>query len=251
MPPEKKGKAETVVAVCIQEPLEDGSCMDLGAIQGDDLKFLHQAFITDTLNNVLSVNNSDVRLYSIDIPERKRFVSIITDYVASKLKGKKAEAYLTRFSRHEQPHDRWGIRLQAVFDDCFKAGYRNVLVLGSRTPTITSTMISACLKMLKNVDAVFGPTPEGRYYAIGLSKSLGIDLSEFDWKSPSIYNDVSTALDEKELTWSELDIWYAVEGVDELELMARDINQYRFEGDESTARETEIVMERILSKLEQ
>ena len=251
MPPKKKGKAETVVAICVQEPLEDGSSMELGAIQGDDLKFLHQAFITDTLNNVLSVDSSDVRLYSIDIPERKRFVSIVTDYVASKLKGKKAEAYRARFSRHEQPHDRWGIRLQSVFDDCFKAGYKNVLVLGSRTPTITSAMIITCLKMLKNLDAVFGPTPEGRYYAIGLSKALGIDLSEFDWKSPSIYSEVAAALDAKEVTWSELDIWYAVENLDELEMMARDINQYRFEGDESTARETEIVMERLLNKLEQ
>jgi hypothetical protein len=32
--------------------------------------------------------------------------------------------------------------------------------------------------------------------------------------------------------------------------MARDINQYRFEGDEHTARETELVMERILAKLQ-
>jgi hypothetical protein len=34
-----------------------------------------------------------------------------------------------------------------------------------------------------------------------------------------------------------------------LEIMVRDINQFRFEGDEKTARETEIVMERILTKL--
>jgi len=251
MPPKKKGTAETVVAICVQEPLEDGSSMELGAIQGDDLKFLHQAFITDTLNNVLSVDGYDVRLYSIDIPERKRFVSIITDYVASKLKGRKAEALRKRFSRHEQTHERWGIRLQAVFAECFEAGYKSVLVLGSRTPTITSAMVTTCLKMLEDLDAVFGPTPEGRYYSIGLSKSLRIDLSEFDWKSPSIYSEVAAALDAKKLTWSELDIWYAVENLEELELMARDINQYRFEGDEKTARETEIVMERLLNKLEQ
>jgi hypothetical protein len=32
--------------------------------------------------------------------------------------------------------------------------------------------------------------------------------------------------------------------------MVRDINQWRFEGDEKTARETEIVMERLLSRME-
>ena len=73
-----KKKNDTVIAVCVQEPLEDGSAMDLGAIKGDDLKFLHQAFITDSIHNALAVGNSDVRLYSIDSPERKRFVKIVT-----------------------------------------------------------------------------------------------------------------------------------------------------------------------------
>ena len=51
----KKGQA---IAICIQEPFEDGSSMDFGAIQGDDLKFLHQAFITDTITSALDVHPS-------------------------------------------------------------------------------------------------------------------------------------------------------------------------------------------------
>ncbi len=248
MPPKKKH--DTVIALCIQEPLEDGSTMDLGAIQGDDLKFLHQAFITDTITNALNLNNIDVRLYATDLPERKLFVRIVMDYLGSKLSGRKAERFQTRFQSFEQPFERWGIRLENIFRDCFEAGYRNVLVIGSRTPTITADMMKTALRMLKASDAVFGPTPEGRYYMIGMSGSPRINLSEFDWKSPSIYSDVSRAFDEKELSWSELEIWYAVENPDELEIMARDINQYRFEGDKNTARETEIVMERLLNKLE-
>ena len=46
-------KSDSVIAVCIQEPTEDGSQMELGAIQGDSLRFLHQAFITDTINQAL------------------------------------------------------------------------------------------------------------------------------------------------------------------------------------------------------
>jgi len=248
MPLRKKN--DSVITLCVQEPLEDGSMMDLGAIQGDDLKFLHQAFITDTITNALDMTNADVRLYASDLPERNRFVKIVTDYLGSKLSGRRAEAYGTRFKSLEQPYERWGIRLHGVFEDCFKAGYENVMVIGSRTPTITVTMMKTALKMLKASDAVFGPTPEGRYYMIGMSGSSRIDLSQFDWKSPSIYSEVARAFDEKNLSWSELEIWYAVENPEELEMMARDINQYRFEGDEDTARETEIVMSRLLKKLE-
>ena len=61
---------------------------------------------------------------------------------------------------------------------------------------------------------------------------------------------MARAVEDKGRVWSELEIWYDVEKPDYLEVMVRDINQFRIEGDESTAHETELVMERLLSKLE-
>jgi glycosyltransferase A (GT-A) superfamily protein (DUF2064 family) len=244
-----KNKNQSVIAICIQEPFEDGSSMDFGIIEGDNLRFLHQAFISDTITHALKVDDADVRLYYINLPDRKKLVKIVTDYLKNKLNGDRAQAFTTRFNMSELDHDRWGIRIEKVFQDCFAAGYKNVLVLGSRTPTIRADMMATALRMLKDSDAVFGPTPEGRYYIIGMTGSYQINLSQFDWKSPSIYHEVANAFTEKKLAWSELEIWYAVETPEELELMVRDINQFRFEGDEETARETELVMERILAKL--
>ncbi|MEW5995059.1 MAG: hypothetical protein AB1744_11790, partial [Candidatus Zixiibacteriota bacterium] len=60
--------------------------------------------------------------------------------------------------------------------------------------------------------------------------------------------EVAEAFTRKKLAWSELEIWYAVETPDELGIMVRDINQFRYEGDENTARETELVMERFLAR---
>jgi len=245
----KKKNDKSIIAVCIQEPFEDGSCMDLGAIKGDELRFLHQAFITDTINHALATGEADVRLYYIDSPDRKKFVRIILDYIARKSSGAAADTFQNGFTQVEMEKDRWGVRIERVFDDCFAQGYNNVLVVGSRTPTITSGMMKRALKMLRESDAVFGPTPEGRYYVIGMSGEVHIRLSEFDWKSQSIYSDVVRAFTEQGLAWSELEIWYAVETPDDIDFMVRDINQYRFEGDEHTARETEIVMGRFLSSL--
>ncbi len=245
----KKKSITSVIAICVQEPFEDGSSMDLGSIQGDDLRFLHQAFISDTITHALDVESADVRLYYITDSDRKRFVQIIHDYLKKKLSGKAATALSKRFSLHEQKKERWGIRIEKLFAECFEAGYDNVLLVGSRTPTITTRMLKAALNKLEKSDAVFGPTPEGRYYILGLSGKPHINMSDFDWKSPSIYSEVVDALTEKGLAWSEQEIWYAVETSEELEIMVRDINQYRFEGDESTAVETEKVMERLLAKL--
>jgi len=242
-------KNPSVIAVCIQEPFEDGSSMDLGAIKGDDLRFLHQGFITDTINQSLRVEDADVRLYYIDEPDRKKFVKIVLDYIAKKAEGAHAIALEERFSSIMQPPDHWGVRVESVFKECFEAGYENVLVIGSRTPTISADMMQRALRMLKQSDAVFGPTPEGRYYIIGMSHAPKINLSDFDWKSPSIYSEVVEAFSAQGLAWSEQEIWYAVETADDIEIMVRDINQFRFDADDLTARETEIVMERLLSKL--
>lgn len=244
-------KKDSVIALCIQEPTEDGSSMDFGAIQGDDLKFLHQAFITDTINSALDVNNAtDVRVYYIDSPDRKKLIRIISEYVKKKLPPNIAVTFKDRVGFCEMAKDRWGARIEKVFKDCFDNGYVRVLVIGSRTPTVNAGMMATALEILEKSDAVFGPTPEGRYYAIGMSGSYRIKLSEFDWKSPHIYHDVAGAFDKDGLAWSELDIWYAVETTDYLEVMVRDINQFRVEEDEITAHETELVIERLLSKLE-
>lgn len=246
MSPNKK--RDSVIAVCIQEPTEDGSLMDLGAIEGDNLRFLHQAFITDTILSAQATGEADIRLYYIKEPAREKLVKIVTEYLAKKITDKKF--FENQFEKIEMSKERWGIRIEKIFDDCFEAGYKNVLIVGSRTPTINTRMFSLALKLLNESDAVFGPTPEGRYYVIGLSKSAKIRLSEFDWKSPSIYSEVTDALTEKNLVCSELEIWYCVENTDELEMAVRDINQFRFEGDEITSIETEKVLERIITKLE-
>ncbi len=248
MQPKKKNEA--VIAICVQEPTEEGSTIDLGLIKGDDLRFLHQAFITDTLTNALDIANADTRLYYVGESDRKRLVKIVTEYLQGKLTGKLADALKERYLAVEQQVEGWGKRIDKVFVDCFAAGYKHVLLIGSRTPTITPKMMKTALKMLKESDAVFGPTPEGRYYTIGMSGSYQIPLAELDWTSAHIYCDVADAFSQQNLSWSELEIWYAVESSEYLEMMARDINQCRFEGDLNTARETEIIMERILARLE-
>ncbi|MDX9857398.1 MAG: DUF2064 domain-containing protein [candidate division Zixibacteria bacterium] len=253
MSPRKKSTSDPcnkqVVVVCVQEPFEEGSAMDFGLIKGDDIRFLHQAFITDTIMHALELGDTDVRLYYQNQPDRVRLVKIVMDYLKKKLSGELAERFEKQLSTFPQKKDRWGIRIERAFKECFDSGYDAVLLVGSRTPTVTSKMMRSAWNMLSQSDVIFGPTPEGRYYSIGMSGAYQIELSAFDWTSPSIYADIAGAFTDKGLHWSELPIWYAVESSEELEIMARDINQFRFEGDETTARETELVMERILAKL--
>ena len=86
------------------------------------------------------------------------------------------------------------------------------------------------------------------YYTNIRQLNYHFPLVDFDWKQPNIYSQVSARIEKEQLSWEETEIWYAVEHPEDMEYLARDINQFRLTGDEVTARETEKVLERILNR---
>ena len=246
--PDKK-KNETALAICIQEVTEDGSELNLGDnFTLEEISYLHQAFVADTIVNVIGMNKVDYRLYYGDLPHTRKSVETIITYLTDKMKGRHKSALTNRFDVKALSPNRWGVKMDEIFRDCFDAGYKHVVFVGSRTPTLQSKMINMAIRLLHKSDAVFGPTVEGRYYLIGMSGEYHCNLASYDWRSPNIYSEVAEGLSDKGLSWSEMEMWYAVEHPEDLEYLIRDINQFRFEGDELSAKETEKVLERIIKR---
>lgn len=240
---------DSVLAICIQEVKEDGSELNIGDnLTPEELDLLHHAFIADTLVNVFDLKPVDFHLFYANLPKTEKSVNTILKYLKTKLTGRKAKLLNDGLRISVLPADRWGIKMEMAFRTCFDEGYKHVLFIGSRTPTLKVNMLKTALKLLKKSDAVFGPTVEGRYYLLGMSNDCQVQLSSFDWKSPNIYSEVADRFYSKGLSWSELELWYAVEHHEDLEYLVRDINQYRLEGDEISAKETELVLRRILNK---
>jgi glycosyltransferase A (GT-A) superfamily protein (DUF2064 family) len=240
---------DSILAICVQETTEDGSELNLGDNWStEDTNFMHQAFLADTLVNILGMKNVDIQLFYADTPATFKAVNTIVDYLGKKLKGKKASVLSNGLKITPIVVERWGIKMEYVFRQCFDAGYKHVLFIGSRTPTLKEKLLKMAFKLLKKSDAVFGPTVQGRYYLIGMSGRYNVELSSFDWRSPNIYSEVADCFREKGLSWSELEMWYAVEHPEDLEFLVRDINQYRLEGDEISAKETEMVLKRVMER---
>jgi len=246
----EKGKNNVALIICIQEVKEDGSSMHLGnQLSEEDVSYLHQAFIADSIINALMLSKVDIKLFYSPKPMTRKSVETILKYIKGRLKGRKRTAFESgRIEVAELGPGRWGEKMDESFRRCFDQGYSKVLFIGSRTPTLTHDMISGAIKILNKKDVVFGPTVEGRYYMIGFAEDYHISLAEFDWKAANIYSQVSAHIDGRSLSWEETEIWYAVEHPEDVEYLARDINHFRLTGDEETARETEKVLERILSR---
>jgi hypothetical protein len=246
-----KAKHNIALIICIQEISEDGSSMNLGnQLSEEDVSYLHQAFIADSVMNALMLSKVDIKLFYSPKPKTRKSVDTILKYIKGRLKGRKRTAFENgRIEVAELGAGRWGIKMDESFRRCFDQGYSKVLFVGSRTPTLTHNMISSAIKILGKKDVVFGPTVEGRYYMIGFAHDYHIALADFNWKESNIYSQVATHIEDKGLSWEETEIWYAVEHPEDVEYLARDINHFRLTGDEETARETEKVLERILSRL--
>lgn len=246
----EKGKNNVALIICIQEVKEDGSSMNLGnQLSEDDISYLHQAFIADSIINALMLSKVDIKLFYSPKPMTRKSVETILNYIRGRLKGRKRNAFESgRIEVAELGPGRWGQKMDESFRRCFDQGYSKVLFIGSRTPTLTHEMISGAVKILNKKDVVFGPTVEGRYYMIGFAHNYHIALSDFDWKAANIYSQVASQIEDRGLSWEETEIWYAVEHPEDVEYLARDINHFRLTGDEETARETEKVLERILSR---
>lgn len=247
----EKTKNEIALIVCIQEVKEDGSSMNLGnQLSDEDVSYLHQAFIADSIINALMLSRVDIKLFYSPRPQTKSSVDTILKYIKGRLKGKKLAALdSSRFEAEELGPGRWGEKMDESFRRCFDQGYSKVLFIGSRTPTLTHEMISSAIKILSKKDVVFGPTVEGRYYMIGFAHDYHIALADFNWRESNIYSKVATQIENLGLSWEETEIWYAVEHPEDMEYLARDINHFRLTGDEETARETEKVLERILNRM--
>ncbi len=61
-----------------------------------------------------------------------------------------------------------GERMAAAFADCFAAGIRRVILVGSDIPAIDAGLLLSAKSALDSHDAVFAPTFDGGYCLIGL-----------------------------------------------------------------------------------
>jgi uncharacterized protein len=88
-----------------------------------------------------------------------------------------------------------GERMSNAFLQSFSQGYDQVLLCGTDIPSLTAEIISECFDALGSWGMVIGPTTDGGYYLIGLTRAA-FDSSLFTgipWSTPSVFTDTTTA----------------------------------------------------------
>lgn len=79
-----------------------------------------------------------------------------------------------------------GERMADAFQKAFKAGYQQVILIGSDLPDLTQNLIEDAFNSLQRADVVFGPASDGGYYLIGLTKMHLLLFEHKPWSTSNL-----------------------------------------------------------------
>jgi rSAM/selenodomain-associated transferase 1 len=167
-----------------------------------DAAALHGAFLGDTVDLVRAF-----------IGARGAFVFTPAD----------AETYFAGlapdFLRFAQQGADLGARLQHAFEALFAAGAPAVIVIGADAPTLPVACIADALDRLahEGVDVVLGPTDDGGYYLIGLTRPRPALFDGIAWSTPGVREQTLARASAAGLTVALLPAWFDVDRPADLE----------------------------------
>jgi len=79
-----------------------------------------------------------------------------------------------------------GERMKNAFHEGLNDGYKNIVLIGSDLPDISTEHINAGLLALNNTEIVFGPAKDGGYYLVGMSKLHNPVFDDKPWSQVNL-----------------------------------------------------------------
>jgi len=110
----------------------------------------------------------------------------------------------TIFDKSVQKKGDLGEKMKHAFRDGFDEGFNRIVLIGSDCPEITQSLIDKAFKKLYEFDSVIGPSDDGGYYLIGLSRFIPEIFDDVEWSTSSVFSSTIKALDDLEATYHVL-----------------------------------------------
>ena len=79
-----------------------------------------------------------------------------------------------------------GDKMSNAFSFLFDQGYKEVIIIGSDCPQLTTTLIEDAFIMLLKNEVVLGPAADGGYYLLGMKKLHLEIFSNIEWSTEKV-----------------------------------------------------------------
>jgi rSAM/selenodomain-associated transferase 1 len=100
------------------------------------------------------------------------------------------------FAKHIQTGNILGERMQQAFQTGFANQYNRICIIGSDCYELTTKIIQQAFRALEKNEVVIGPSADGGYYLLGMTKPLPFLFIDKSWSTDSVLR--QTLLDIKE-----------------------------------------------------
>ena len=110
-----------------------------------------------------------------------------------------------------------GDRMKNAFHDGFKAGYENIILIGSDLPSLTVSIINKGFDALENNEVVFGPAEDGGYYLVGFSKMKDFVFENKPWSQSGLLEITTKELQENNVSFNLLETLNDIDNIEDLQ----------------------------------
>ena len=116
-----------------------------------------------------------------------------------------------------------GERLIHAFGVAFGRGCREVVIIGSDSPTLPASFIEQGFAALRDADVVLGPATDGGYYLIGLSRPCMKLFEDVAWSTDQVFERTARSAQAQGYRLRVLPTHYDVDTVEDLKVLQREL----------------------------
>ncbi len=186
-------------------------------ITPDEAARLYKAFILDIINNVRRLERNSIDNVTV----------AYTPVDAEKVFRKLVEHPANFLS---QKGDNLGERMRNAFNQSFAEGAKRVVIIGTDSPTLPTSYIQKAFDVLKKIPIVIGPTFDGGYYLLGLSKQNDDIFDGVEWSTSRVFGQTLTRIKSLNTQVYVLPPWYDVDTSEDLEFLKSHLLAMRMSG---------------------
>lgn len=155
-------------------------------LTGDEAASLHGSFVLDALERSGQAAIRGVAKHALRF-DRFLACSPSVDHVFFKILEERNDVRLI-----DQVGDDLGARMEHALAEMFRIGYQRAVIVGTDLPALPESVYEEAFSLLARHDLVLGPSLDGGYYLIGLSRTAPELFRHIPWSTPDVLSRTQT-----------------------------------------------------------
>lgn len=124
---------------------------------------------------------------------------------------------LPGYDKRQQSGIDLGDRMSNAFKELFEQGFKKVIIIGSDCYQLQTEIINQAITALTGVDVIIGPTFDGGYYLLGMSRFIPELFVDKKWSTDQVATQTIETISKLNLSYNLLEKLYDVDEASDLE----------------------------------